>query len=340
MRAWRPGPGIRLAPDHVLSANDLWLEFCGAAAQDGDECGVWDGDLEVLHKHGRERLITDVRLEYTRRQGKRVVTWVLLTEIDRDTRKLTDLYGQVRAYAQLHSRQRAWVQAYRVWPRVLFVLTMEDQARALRRAHRLRELCAADPEIVLAVRAAVTTQALLRQGPLGEVWLEFYAAAAQADDECGVWDGDLEVLHKHGRERLITDVRLEYTRRQGKRVVTWVLLVEIDRGTRKLTDLYGQVRAYARLHSRQRAWAQAYRVWPRVLIVLAMEHQAALRRARRLRELCAADPEIGPAVRAAVTTQALLRQGPLGDVWLPLGAPPLSPAVSLLELRSIREAAS
>jgi len=174
-----------------------------------------------------------------------------------------------------------------------------------------------------------------------EVWLEFYAAAAQADDECGVWDGDLEVLHKHGRERLITDVRLEYTRRQGKRVVTWVLLVEIDRGTRKLTDLYGQVRAYARLHSRQRAWAQAYRVWPRVLIVLAgMEHQAALRRARRLRELCAADPEIGPAVRAAVTTQALLRQGPLGDVWLPLGAPPLSPAVSLLELRSIREAAS
>jgi len=164
----------------------------------------------------------------------------------------------------------------------------------------------------------------------------FLIDSRRHDDECDEAGWEHEILHRNGKERIITDMRLEYTRIRMKRVVTWTLLVEIDCGTRKITDLYRQVQTYARLQAKRPAWARFYRTWPRVLIVLTQPRRG-LDRARRLRELCAADDEIGPETRAAITTMDLMtRDGPLAEIWLPLGAPALSPAVALDDLRSVR----
>jgi hypothetical protein len=184
--------------EHTLAINETALAFVEHARRRGDECEPLSWEMEVAHRvrDGNTRtadevwLTPDAVLHYTHTtdSGERMLLDFFI-EVDRSTMNVARLAAKLHAYARYAAYipqpapgtrhrtgalvQEAWRERYRVFPRLLLVLTGAPPHILATRALDLRALAAADPRLHRAaaqLRAGITSLELLtRHGPFADV---------------------------------------------------------------------------------------------------------------------------------------------------------------------------
>ncbi|WP_455357104.1 replication-relaxation family protein [Streptomyces sp. SYSU K217416] len=170
--------------------------------------------------------------------------------------------------------------------------------------------------------------------------LAFVTDARRRGDEHGHLDWTPEISHPlSDGEKIITDAVMHYTLIGEDQRAKLRAFVEVDRATMGSERLASKLIEYARLWSyepqpvgRQRSrqsavpgavWLRWYPVFPRVLFVLTGASRYVLdNRISDLQAMVAQHPLVGTLARqvplGAAVLEDLERQGPTGNLWVPL----------------------